>query len=184
MGKSTGVAIDDAGDCSICLSISFFDHITNRAFSTLLEKKNQRGLLVINKAVWKQRDLLEKNQRHWLAWPSSHPVCWNQIREYGACRKGCSAIGLLNLTDIPPTGTHWFHLQMGKIQTFPHLSVASLMPYIWKNSWRDRWVKGRMIYNPRIVFGEKISSYFSNPLSCPPWMMAFTSSFIYMSWRK
>lgn len=109
------------------------DHITNRAFSERsFSRGTQWGLLAINKAVWKQRDILKKNQRRWLAWPSSCPVCWNQIREWGLAGKvarpqGCSTwqISLL----LAPV-VDWFHLQMGgKTKTFLHVSAASLILY-------------------------------------------------------
>lgn len=102
----------EKGDLSVHLSAILIWVITlqiEHFWSTLLaEEHNEvcrwsikqcenRGIYL---GGWKK-----KNQRHWLAWPSSHPVCWNQIRERGPCRKGCSAPGLLDLTDIPPTGT-------------------------------------------------------------------------------
>lgn len=134
------------------------DHITNRAFlKRSFSKGAQWGLSTINKQC-ESRGIYLKNQREWLAWPSSRPVCWNQIREWGLAGKvvrpqGCSTwrISLL----LAPTAD-WF-------QTFLHVSGPSLILYMWKNSWRDRWVKGSIIYNPCSVHGEKIRSYFSNP---------------------
>lgn len=110
------------------------DHITNRAFSKhSFSWGTQWSLSAINKAVWKKRDILKKNQRHWLAWPSSRPVCWNQIREQGLAGKvvwprGCSAwrISLL----LAPTAD-WLHLQLGKNRTFLHVSGPSLILYMW-----------------------------------------------------
>lgn len=113
-------------------------------------------------AVW---GIYLKNQRSRLAWPSSRPVCWNQIRERDLAGKvvwprGCSTWRLSLL--LAPIA-HWFHLQMGKTKTFLHLSGPSLIQYMWKSSWMDRWVKGSIIFNPCSVYGEKIRSYFSNP---------------------
>lgn len=80
------------------------------------------GLLVINTAVWKQRDVIKKkrNQRLWLAWPSSRPVCWNQIREWGLAGWDVWPLGSLRWRiSLPPAPiADWFHLQMGKIKMF------------------------------------------------------------------
>lgn len=82
----------------------------------------------------------------------------------GPCRKGCSAPGLLGLTDFPLAGTHCRQISSanGEKTKFLHLTGPSLILYMWKNSWRDRWVKRSIIYNTCSVYGEKICSYFSH----------------------
>ncbi len=130
---------------------------TELSWSALLAKQHNE---VCRRSIkqCESRGIYLKNQREWLAWPSSWPVCWNQIREQGLAGKvvrpqGCSTLRISLL--LAPT-EDWF-------QTFLHVSGPSLILYMWRNSWRDRWVKGSIIYNPRSVYGEKICSYFSNP---------------------
>lgn len=156
------------GGISVCPPLChphLSDHITNRAFSKRsFSKGAQWGLSAINKAVWKQRDILKKSKAlAGMAIISARLL--ESDKGAGPCRKGCSAPGLLALTYIPPTGTHCRLIASanGKIQTFLHVSGPSLILYMWKNSWRDRLVKGSIIYNPCSVYGEKIRSYFSNP---------------------
>lgn len=81
------------------------DHITNRAFSKCsFSRGTQWGLSAINKAVWNQRDILKKSKA--LAGMAIIlPRLLESDKGAGPCRKGCSAPGLLDLTDIPPTGT-------------------------------------------------------------------------------
>lgn len=169
--RSTRITIDDDGDWGGLVPVYLChphlgDHITNRAFSKRsFTRGTQWGLSPINKAVWKQRDILKKSKA--LAGVAIIPPrLLESDKGAGPCRKGCSAPGLLDLTDIPPAGTHCGLISSAngkKNKTFLHLSGPSLILYMWKNSWRDRWVKGSIIYNPCSVFGEKIHSYFSNP---------------------
>lgn len=112
--RSTRIVVDDAGDwgkkrisaCPPLCHPHLGDHITNRAFSKhSFSRRTQWGLLAINKAVWKQRDILKKSKA--LAGMAIiSPRLLESDKGAWPCRKGCLAPGLLNLTDIPPTGTH------------------------------------------------------------------------------
>jgi len=52
------------------------------------------------------------------------PCLLESDKGVGPCRKGCLALGLLDLTDIPPTGTRGRLISSangGKTKTFLHL---------------------------------------------------------------
>lgn len=108
---STRITIDDAGDggkkgISVCPPLChphLCDHITNRAFAKRsFSRGTQWGLSVINSSV---RDILKKSKV-----PAGMAIISPRVLESdkgaGPCRKGCLAPGLLDLTVIPPTGTH------------------------------------------------------------------------------
>lgn len=112
-GRSRKITIDDAGDwgkkrISVCPPLChphLGDHITNRAFlKRFFSRGTKWGLSAINKAVWRQRVILKKSKA--LAGMAIIlPRLLESDKGAGPCRKGCSAPGQLNLTDIPPTGT-------------------------------------------------------------------------------
>lgn len=66
------------------------------------------GLLVINNAVWKQRDLLKKKKKSKAL--AGMAIISTSLLEsdkgMGPCRMGCLAPGQLEMTNIPATGTH------------------------------------------------------------------------------
>lgn len=145
----------------------------------------QWGLSVINNAVWKQRDILMYlGGVKGTGWHGHHLTrLLESDKGVGALQERLFGPRAAQVDGYP---SYWHPLQTnlickwGKTGHF-WIYLVSLILYIWKNSWRDRWVKWSMICNPCSVLREKISSYFSNPLCCPPWMLAFTSCFTYMS---
>lgn len=92
--------------CPLLCHSRWGDHVTNRAFSKRSFSRGTKwGLSAINKAAWKQRDILKKSKA--LAGMTIiSPCLLESDMGLGPCRKGCSARGQLYLMDIPPTGTH------------------------------------------------------------------------------
>lgn len=128
-GRSTRITIDDAGDfvgwgglVSVHLSAILIWVITlqiEHSRSALLAREHNE---VCRRSIkqCESRGIYLKNQRHWLAWPSFRPVCWNQIRERGLAGKvvrpqGCSPWRISPL--LAPIAD-WLHLQMGKSKHF------------------------------------------------------------------
>lgn len=118
MGNSTvairKITTNDAGDlrkkkrisvCPLLRHPQRGDHVTNRAFlKRSFSGGTKWGLSAINKAAWRQRDILKKSKA--LAGMAIiSPCLLESDMGSGPSSKGCSAWGQLYLMDIPPTGT-------------------------------------------------------------------------------
>lgn len=115
----------------------------------------QWGLSAINKAVWKQGDMLKKIKG--AGWHGHHLL--ESDKGSGALEERLLGPRAAHLDGYP---SYWHTCRLISSEKPKHFCVY-LLSWMWKNSWEAGWLKWRIIYNPRSVFGVKIHSYFSNP---------------------